>query len=71
MWIGDDQSVASTVGDDGRPSSITDPGALMDDPPDILLTNYKMLDRLLTTPSGSGCGRRTRRRIRAAAGSSR
>ena len=29
---------------------ISDPSALMDDPPDILLTNYKMLDRLLTTP---------------------
>ena len=29
---------------------VSDPSALMDDPPDILLTNYKMLDRLLTTP---------------------
>ena len=31
---------------------ISDPtAALLDDPPDILLTNYKMLDRLLLNPS--------------------
>ena len=30
---------------------ISDPAALQDDPPDILLTNYKMLDRLLLNAS--------------------
>lgn len=50
VWIGDDQSVASrSAMTDSQ--LISDPGALMNDPPDILLTNYKMLDRLLTTPS--------------------
>ena len=50
VWIGDDQSVGtrSAMTD---PQLICDPAALMDDPPDILLTNYKMLDRLLTTPA--------------------
>ena len=31
-------------------SVITDQSTLLDDPPEVLLTNYKMLDRLLTTP---------------------
>ena len=50
VWIGDDQSVASRSAMT-ESQLISDPGALMNDPPDILLTNYKMLDRLLTTPS--------------------
>src|SRR5919199_1315961 len=49
VWIGDDQST-STRRDMTATHLISDPAALMDDPPDILLTNYKMLDRLLTTP---------------------
>ena len=50
VWIGDDHSVASRSAMTDS-LLITDPGALMNDPPDILLSNYKMLDRLLTTPS--------------------
>lgn len=49
VWIGDDQST-STRREMTATHLISDPAALMDDPPDILLTNYKMLDRLLTTP---------------------
>jgi ATP-dependent helicase YprA (DUF1998 family) len=49
VWIGDDQST-SLRRDMTDSHLISDPSALMDDPPDILLTNYKMLDRLLTTP---------------------
>jgi len=50
VWIGDDGSVqAHRVMDHNH--LITDPSALMEDPPDILLTNYKMLDRLLTNGS--------------------
>jgi ATP-dependent helicase YprA (DUF1998 family) len=48
VWIGDDQTT-STRRDMSPTHLISDPSALMDDPPDILLTNYKMLDRLLTT----------------------
>lgn len=50
VWIGDDGSTPQHRGltDDHL---ITDPDALRDDPPDILLTNYKMLDRLLTNES--------------------
>lgn len=47
VWIGDDQS-ASKHREMGPTHLISDPSALMEDPPDILLTNYKMLDRLLT-----------------------
>ncbi len=49
VWIGDDKST-STRRQMSATHLISDPSALMDDPPDILLTNYKMLDRLLTTP---------------------
>jgi len=50
VWIGDDGSVRPRrVMDDTH--LISDPSALQDDPPDILLTNYKMLDRLLTNAS--------------------
>ena len=49
VWIGDDQST-STRRSMTDTHLISDPSALMDNPPDILLTNYKMLDRLLTTP---------------------
>lgn len=47
VWIGDDGSRKPhrAMGDDHL---ITDKDALLADPPDILLTNYKMLDRLLT-----------------------
>ena len=47
VWIGDDKTLAARR-DMGASHLISDPAALMDDPPDILLTNYKMLDRLLT-----------------------
>lgn len=50
VWIGDDQSVASRSAMT-ESHLISDSSALMNDPPDILLTNYKMLDRLLTTPA--------------------
>ncbi|MGI8901901.1 MAG: DEAD/DEAH box helicase [Nocardioides sp.] len=50
VWIGDDGSVRPRRGMDGK-HLISESGALQDDPPDILLTNYKMLDRLLTNPS--------------------
>ncbi len=36
---------------------ITDRGILRDDPPDILLTNYKMLDQLLLRPDDQGIWR--------------
>lgn len=49
VWIGGDQSI-STRREMTDSQLISDPSALMDDPPDLLLTNYKMLDRLLTTP---------------------
>ena len=49
VWIGDDRSTSTRREMTGT-HLISDPSALMDDPPDILLTNYKMLDRLLTTP---------------------
>src|SRR4051812_11420830 len=49
VWIGDDQSTSTRREMTGS-HLVSDPSALMDDPPDILLTNYKMLDRLLTTP---------------------
>jgi ATP-dependent helicase YprA (DUF1998 family) len=50
VWIGDDGSVRPRREMDST-HLISDPGALQDDPPDILLTNYKMLDRLLTNAS--------------------
>ena len=47
VWIGDDGTVSAK--NEMTPTSlITNTATLMDDPPDILLTNYKMLDRLLT-----------------------
>lgn len=48
VWIGDDEST-STRREMSDTHLVSDPSALMDDPPDILLTNYKMLDRLLST----------------------
>lgn len=50
VWIGDDGSIRPRRDMDGS-HLISDPAALQDDPPDILLTNYKMLDRLLLNPS--------------------
>ncbi len=50
VWIGNDQSVGTRSAMTDT-KLLSDPAALMADPPDILLTNYKMLDRLLTTPS--------------------
>lgn len=47
VWIGDDGSVKPRREMDAT-HLISDPAQLQDDPPDILLTNYKMLDRLLT-----------------------
>jgi len=49
VWIGDDQTTTART-TMTETHLISDPSALMNDPPDILLTNYKMLDRLLTTP---------------------
>ncbi len=40
---------------------ITDRDTLRKHPPDILLTNYKMLDYLMLRPIDRGCGRTTRR----------
>jgi ATP-dependent helicase YprA (DUF1998 family) len=50
VWIGDDGTVAARR-EMTADHLISDPNALRDDPPDILLTNYKMLDRLLTSES--------------------
>ncbi|MEW6474309.1 MAG: DEAD/DEAH box helicase [Actinomycetota bacterium] len=50
VWIGDDGSVTNRRDMDAT-HLVSDPQALMEDPPDILLTNYKMLDRLLTNAS--------------------
>ena len=47
VWIGDDGTV-SPKSEMSPTSLITNTATLMEDPPDILLTNYKMLDRLLT-----------------------
>lgn len=49
VWIGDDGSIRPRRDMDGS-HLISDPAALQEDPPDILLTNYKMLDRLLLNP---------------------
>jgi DEAD/DEAH box helicase domain-containing protein len=48
LYIGGDQDVADKVM--GPETVITDRNALRLSPPDILLTNYKMLDYLLTRP---------------------
>ncbi len=50
VWIGDDGSV-SPRREMTDSNLISDTEALRADPPDILLTNYKMLDRLLTNES--------------------
>jgi len=47
VWIGDDGS-RKPHREMGEDHLITDHEALLASPPDILLTNYKMLDRLLT-----------------------
>ena len=47
VWIGDDGSV-SPHREMSDKHLITDTAELLANPPDILLTNYKMLDRLLT-----------------------
>lgn len=47
VWIGDDGTVSARKEMDAT-HLISDPDALRSDPPDLLLTNYKMLDRLLT-----------------------
>ena len=47
VWIGDDGSV-SPHREMSDKHLITDTNELLANPPDILLTNYKMLDRLLT-----------------------
>ena len=47
VYIGAGSSSRTTVSADGL---ITDRHAMRDDPPDILLTNYKMLDQLLLRP---------------------
>lgn len=50
VWIGDDGSRKPhrDLSDDHL---ITDHNVLLANPPDVLLTNYKMLDRLLTNPN--------------------
>lgn len=56
LYVGDTPAVESkTVArrDDGSYSVITDRNVLRDDPPDILLTNYKMLDFLLIRAADS------------------
>jgi ATP-dependent helicase YprA (DUF1998 family) len=50
VWIGDDGSTKPRREMDGS-HLITDSNELLANPPDILLTNYKMLDRLLTNAS--------------------
>ena len=50
VWIGDDGTTGSHK-ELGSEHLITDKDALRANPPDILLTNYKMLDRLLTNES--------------------
>lgn len=50
LYVGDEPGEVSTtvrVLDDGRFTVITDRDRMRDEPPDILLTNYKMLDFLL------------------------
>ena len=47
VWIGDDGSIRPQREMNDR-HLITDTAELLANPPDILLTNYKMLDRLLT-----------------------
>ena len=50
VWIGDDGSTRTRTEMD-ESHLVSDKTTLLDDPPDILLTNYKMLDRLLLNPS--------------------
>ena len=52
VWIGQDPTASATRVQTSE-RLVSDHDALRDDPPDILLTNYKMLDRLLTTPDRS------------------
>lgn len=49
VWIGQDPTATRTRVQTAD-HLVSDHDALLDDPPDILLTNYKMLDRLLATP---------------------
>lgn len=59
-------TAALYVGEKGKPRArvtseglITDRGMIRDDPPDILLTNYKMLDQLLLRQEDQGLWRRS------------
>lgn len=52
VWIGGDASIA-TLSAMSKERLITDRDVMKADPPDILLTNYKMLDRLLTNAGNS------------------
>ncbi len=52
VWIGGDASIA-TLSAMTKERLITDRDVMKADPPDILLTNYKMLDRLLTNAGNS------------------
>jgi len=55
LYIGEDRG-RGTTGDTrmGPGTVITDRATLRDSPPDLLLTNYKMLDYLLLRPSDQG-----------------
>jgi ATP-dependent helicase YprA (DUF1998 family) len=50
VWVGDDVT-GKQYRELGEQHLIRNKDALLAHPPDILLTNYKMLDRLLTTPA--------------------
>jgi ATP-dependent helicase YprA (DUF1998 family) len=50
LFVGMDNSAQTSTAMSAE-SVITDHNTLLDDPPDVLLTNYKMLDRLLTSPA--------------------
>ena len=52
VWIGGDASIAP-LSAMSKERLITDRDVMKADPPDILLTNYKMLDRLLTNAGNS------------------
>ena len=55
LYIGEDRGKgAKTATQMGPTSIITDRAVMKDAPPDILLTNYKMLDYLLLRPSDQG-----------------
>jgi DEAD/DEAH box helicase domain-containing protein len=61
LFIGETKGKKGATSQMGPASIITDREAMRQDPPDILLTNYKMLDYLLLRPKDQGVWRHNQR----------